>query len=68
MTDSYDGWETMDQHAFLSTSTLGNQFGITGHYDDLAQDCGNSSALTLESPQSWTKPMIFHTWMSQSIY
>ena len=31
------------------------------YIDGLAQDCGNSSALALELPQSCTKPSIYET-------
>ena len=29
------------------------------HIDGLVQDCGNSSALAMELPQSCTKPLIY---------
>ena len=32
------------------------------YIDGLAQDCGISSALALEIPQSYAKPSIYDTW------
>ena len=34
---------------------------LHGHFDDLMQDCSNSSVLAMELLQSCTKPSIWHS-------
>ena len=44
---------------YRTSSTEINNMKKPSHYSHgLAQDCGNSSALALELPQSWAKPLI----------